>query len=42
MADLEPPQINMSSIKVAGVGGLGMVALGLLGRWVRNRFAPPA
>jgi hypothetical protein len=27
MADLEPPQINMSSIKVAGVGGLGMVAI---------------
>ena len=23
----DPPEINMSSIKVAGVGGLGMVAL---------------
>jgi uncharacterized membrane protein YdjX (TVP38/TMEM64 family) len=23
------------------VGGVGMVSLGLLGRWVRNRFAPP-
>jgi hypothetical protein len=25
--DDRPPQINMSSIKVAGVGGLGMVAM---------------
>jgi hypothetical protein len=27
MPDLERPEINMSSIKVAGVGGLGMVAI---------------
>ena len=28
--DNRPPQINMSSIKVAGVGGLGMVAMAFL------------
>jgi hypothetical protein len=27
MAEDERPQINMSSIKVAGIGGLGMVAM---------------
>ena len=27
MADLERPEINMARIKVAGIGGLGMVAM---------------
>jgi hypothetical protein len=27
MADLERPEINMAHIKVAGIGGLGMVAM---------------
>jgi hypothetical protein len=27
MPDLEGPQINMSSIKVSGIGGLGMIAV---------------
>ena len=33
MADIERPEINMAHIKVAGVGGLGMVAMVAVLAW---------